>query len=105
MPAIHIAVFLDHQQRAFEVGELSAAGFIGIQQLHQGFCQPCGRLEPAVGQQSIDADMKPVDADTFHAAHHLQRTEGAAPFIPACAGTLLLAKAAKLQGGIFKAAT
>ena len=85
--------------------KLSTAGFIGVQQLHQGFRQPCGRLEPAVGQQSIDADMKPVDADTFHAAHHLQRTEGAAPFIPACAGTLLFAEAAKLQGSIFKAAT
>ena len=104
MPAIHIAVFLDHQQCAIEMRKLSTAGFIGVQQLHQRFCQPCGRLKPAVGQQGIDADMKPVDADTFHAAHHLQRTKGAAPFIPACAGTLLLAEAAKLQGGILKAA-
>ena len=104
MAAIHIAVFLDHQQRAFEMRKLTAAGFIGVQQLHQGFRQPCGRLEPAVGQQGIDVDMKPVDADTFHAAHHLQRAEGAAPFVPACTGTLLFAETAELQGGIFKAA-
>ena len=48
--------------------------------------------------------MKPVDADAFHAAHHLQRTEGAASFIPACAGTLLFAETTELQGGILKAA-
>ena len=104
MAAIHIAVFLDHQQRAIEMRKLTAAGFIGVQQLHQGFRQPCGRLEAAVGQQGIDADMEPVDADTFHAAHHLQRTKGAPPFIPACARTLLFAEAAELQGGILKAA-
>ena len=57
-----------------------------------------------MGQQSIDADMKPVNADTFHAAHHFQRTKGAAPFIPACAGTLLFTEAAELQDGILKAA-
>ena len=66
VPAIHVAVFVDHQKHLLEMQAEIRVLRIGRQKLPHRVCQPSRRHIPAVRQERIELHMYPARARDFN---------------------------------------
>ena len=97
VPAIHVAVFVDHQKHLLEMQPEIRVLHIRGQELPHGVCQPsCGHI-PAVRQECIELHVYPARARDLDVPGRKLELQSVAPPIPASARHLCFAESSQIK--------
>ena len=102
VPAIHVAVFVDHQNHLLEMQPEVCALHIRGQKLPHGVRQPSRGHIPAVRQQRIDLHMHPARARDLDVPGRKLKLQPFAPPVSASARHLCFAEGAQIERRGFK---
>ena len=97
VPAIHVAVFVDHQKHLLEMQAEIRVLRIGRQKLPHRVCQPSRGHIPAVRQQRIELHVYPARARDFNVPGRELELQPVAPPVSASARHLCFAEGAQIE--------
>lgn len=97
VPAVHVAVFVDHQKHLLEMQAEIRVLRIGRQKLPHRVCQPSRGHIPAVRQQRIELHMYPARARDFNVPGRELELQPVAPPVSASARHLCFAEGAQIE--------
>ena len=97
VPAIHVAVFVDHQKHLLEMQAEIRVLRIGRQKLPHRVCQPSRRHIPAVRQERIELHMYPARARDFNVPGRELELQPVASPVSASARHLCFAEGAQIE--------
>ena len=97
VPAIHVAVFVDHQKHLLEMQAEIRVLHISRQKLPHRVCQPRRGHIPAVRQERIELHMYPARARDFNVPGRELELQPVAPPVSASARHLCFAEGAQIE--------
>ena len=102
MPAVHVAVFVDHQKHLLEMQPEIRVLHIGCQKLPHRVRQPSRGHIPAMRQKRVELHMHPARARDFNVPGRELELQTVAPPVSASARHLCLADLAQIKRRRFK---